>query len=204
MLISPRVITTPPLLRAPKIFTAISQGTLDIEQDGTHIFLGSWALSNKDFQNGLTSKYHFRIVGNKAADDAKVMLERIKASGLEMDDDRQIKNHTNENGFSQKLLAHSTFPIDLMNYKGSFELLMGSKQTKTRIAHQVVLRFMKNLDLSYNVHGKGLNNFGKFDLTGDTHPTGQQHWSHAALYELSTSAGWSHAAVQVRGRRLGE
>jgi hypothetical protein len=156
----------PPPLEAPEQYTATSRGILKIEPDGTHTCSGSWALSNEHFQNGLTSKYHFGIVAHNAVDDAKAMLERIKASRLGKGDDRQTKNLKSDNGISPVTLAHSTFPIDSTNYKGSFKLRKGPTRTQTIIDQQIVLKYLKNSGGSYNVYGKGINEMGTFDLMG--------------------------------------
>ncbi|KAL3771780.1 hypothetical protein ACHAW5_002394 [Stephanodiscus triporus] len=156
----------PPPLEAPEQYTATSRGILKIEPDGTHTCSGHWALSNDHFQNGMTSKYHFGIVAHHAVDDAKVMLERIKANGSGKVDDRQIPNLKNENGISPVTLAHSTFPIDSTNYKGSFKLRKGATRTQTIVDHQIVLMYVKNSGGSYNVYGKGVNEMGMFDLVG--------------------------------------
>ena len=153
----------PPPLEAPEQYTATSRGILKIETDGTHTCSGSWALSNDHFQNGMTSKYHFGIVAHNAVDDAKVMLER---NGFGKGDDRQINNLKSDNGVSPVTLAHSTFPIDSTNYKGSFKLRKGPTRTQTIIDQQIVLKYLKNSGGSYNVYGKGMNEMGTFDLTG--------------------------------------
>jgi hypothetical protein len=152
----------PPPLEAPEQYTATSRGILKIEPDGTHTCSGSWALSNEHYSTGWTSKYHFGIVAHNAVDDAKAMLER----GLVKGDDRHIENLNNENGISPVTLAHSTFPIDSTNYKGSFRLRKGATRSQTIIDHQIVLKYLKNSGGSYNVYGKGINEMGTFDLTG--------------------------------------
>lgn len=154
----------PSPLDPPEQFAATSRGILKIEPDGTHTCSGSWALSNEHFQNGLTSKYHFGVTTDKAEDDASDMLDRIKACNLKKDDDRQIQNVTNENG--PVTLAHSTFPLDSMNYKGSFKLRKGPTRTQTIIDNQIILKFVKNSGGSYNVYGKGVNEMGTFDIKG--------------------------------------
>jgi hypothetical protein len=154
----------PSPLNPPEQFAATSRGILKIEPDGTHTCSGSWALSNEHFQNGLTSKYHFGVTTDKAEADASDMLDRIKASNLKKDDDRHIQNVTNENG--PVTLAHSTFPLDSTNYKGSFKLRKGPTRTQTIIDNQIILKFVKNSGGSYNVYGKGVNEMGTFDIKG--------------------------------------
>lgn len=154
----------PSPLNPPEQFAATSRGILKIEPDGTHTCSGSWALSNEHFQNGLTSKYHFGVTTDKAEADACAMIERFKACNLQKEDDRQIQNVKNENG--PVTLAHSTFPLDSTNYKGSFKLRKGPTRTQTIIDNQIILKFVKNSGGSYNVYGKGVNEMGTFDIKG--------------------------------------
>jgi hypothetical protein len=154
----------PPQLDPPEQFTAISRGILKMEDDGTHTCSGSWAMTNEHFQSGITSKYHFGIPAHHAADDAKQMLDRMKASGQDKDDDREI-NKTSD-GVSPVTLANSTFPIDSTQYKGSFKIRKGATRTATVVDNQIVLMFVKNSGGSYNVYGKGSNEMGTFDLIG--------------------------------------
>ncbi len=58
------------------------------------------------------------------------------------------------------------FPLDSEMYKGSFQLKKGGTRYQTVIDHQIVMRFRKNTAGSYNVHGKGVNAIGIFNLTG--------------------------------------
>lgn len=152
-------------LTPPEQFTATSRGILKIENDGTHTCSGSWAMSNEHFQNGVTSKYHFGIVAHYAAEDAELMLERIKSSDLAEDDDREIKNMASD-GVSPVTLAHSTFPIDSTHCKGSFKMRKGTTRTQTIVDQQIVFKYVKNSGGSYNVYGKGINEMGTFDLVG--------------------------------------
>ncbi len=104
-------------------------------------------------------------MAHDAVDDSKVMLERMKASGLVTGDDRQIRNLENESGISPMMLAHSMFPIDSTNYKGSFKL-RDFTRTRMIINHQIVLKYLMNLGGSYNEYGKGMNEMGMFDFMG--------------------------------------
>jgi len=162
---SPSEGEVPSPLDPPGQFTAISRGILKIEDDGTHTCSGSWAMTNEHFQGGLTSKYHFGIEAHSAAKDAKVMLAAMKSSGLEEEDDRQIKN-TPSPSLMPMSLANSTFPIDSTQYKGSFKLRKAASRTTTIIDHQIVLKYVKNSGGSFNVYGKGTNEMGTFDLVG--------------------------------------
>mmetsp|Transcript_19472 Transcript_19472/g.36365 ORF Transcript_19472/g.36365 Transcript_19472/m.36365 type:complete len:1426 (+) Transcript_19472:506-4783(+) len=151
-------------LSPPEQFTAISRGILKIENDGTHTCSGSWAMTNDHYQSGITSKYHFGVMAANAADDAEIMIERMKSSGVK-DDERQIKNMASD-GVSPVTLAHSTFPIDSTQYKGNFKLRKGATRTQTIVDQQIVLKYVKNTGGSYNVYGKGVNEMGTFDLVG--------------------------------------
>jgi len=162
---APKGDEAPAPLSPPEQFTAVSRGILKIENDGTHTCSGSWAMSNEHYSNGLTSKYHFGIAAHDAAENAKVMLDRMKESGLDKDDDRTIKN-LGSNGVSPVSLANSTFPIDSTQYKGSFKMRKGTTRTTTIVDQQIVLKYVKNSSGSYNVYGKGQNEMGTFDLLG--------------------------------------
>ena len=162
---APKGDEAPAPLSPPEQFTAVSRGILKIENDGTHTCSGSWAMSNEHYSNGLTSKYHFGIVAHDAAEDAKAMLDRMQESGLDKDDDRNIKN-LGSNGVSPVSLANSTFPIDSTQYKGSFKMRKGTTRTTTIVDQQIVLKYVKNSSGSYNVYGKGQNEMGIFDLVG--------------------------------------
>eukprot|EP00584_Thalassiosira_punctigera_P010790 CAMPEP_0172546888 /NCGR_PEP_ID=MMETSP1067-20121228/16548_1 /TAXON_ID=265564 ORGANISM="Thalassiosira punctigera, Strain Tpunct2005C2" /NCGR_SAMPLE_ID=MMETSP1067 /ASSEMBLY_ACC=CAM_ASM_000444 /LENGTH=1456 /DNA_ID=CAMNT_0013333883 /DNA_START=150 /DNA_END=4520 /DNA_ORIENTATION=- len=149
----------------PEQFTAIMRGILKVEADGTHTCSGNWAMTNEHFSTGITSKYHFGVMAENAVDDAKAMLERMNESGLDEDDDRRVKNVT-EDGISPVTLAHSTFPIDSTQYKGNFKFRKGATRTQTIVDQQIVLKYVKNTGGSYNVYGKGMNEMGMFDLVG--------------------------------------
>lgn len=158
--------TPPPPISPPEQFNAQSRGTLKIERDGAHTCSGYWALSDRDFDNKITAKYHFGIGTNNAVEDAKVMLDQMESStsGLaNVDDVRKIEiAGGNDNAVSPITLAHTTFPIDSTNYRGSFKMRKG----KSFVDHQIVLKFVKNTAGSYNVYGKGTNEMGKFNILG--------------------------------------
>ncbi|KAL7458519.1 hypothetical protein ACHAWC_010106 [Mediolabrus comicus] len=155
----------PVAIDAPKEYAAVMRGILKIEADGTHTCSGNWAVTNDHFSSGLTSKYHFGIEGHRAADDAKVMLQRLKDSGADKDDDRELKGVTGD-GVTPISLANTTFPIDSSLYKGTFKLRKGATKTQTIMDKQIAMKFVKNDSGSYNVYGRGINEFGEFDLVG--------------------------------------
>ncbi|KAL9180340.1 hypothetical protein ACHAXT_008310 [Thalassiosira profunda] len=154
----------PPPLTPPEQFTATSRGILKMEADGTHTCSGSWAMSNEQFQGGITSKYHFGVQAQYAAEDARAMLDKMAADGTDEDDTRVVERAGD--GSSPVTLANSTFPIDSTHYKGSFKLRKGTTKFQTIVDRQIVLKFVKNSGGSYNVHGKGTNEMGTFDLVG--------------------------------------
>jgi hypothetical protein len=59
------------------------------------------------------------------------------------------------------------FPLDSALYKGSFQLKKGGgSRYQTIVEHQVVMKFRRNAQGSFNVHGKGMNGIGEFHLLG--------------------------------------
>jgi len=154
-----------PVLDPPRDYAAVMRGILKIEADGSHTCTGNWAVTNDHFQSGLTSKYHFGIEGHRAADDAKDMLQRLKESGANSDDDRELKGVTGD-GVTPMTLANTTFPIDSSLYKGTFKLRKGATKTQTIMDKQISMKFVKNDAGSYNVYGRGVNEFGEFNLVG--------------------------------------
>ena len=154
-----------PMLDPPTDYSAVMRGILKIEADGTHTCTGNWAVTNDHFSSGVTSKYHFGIEGHRAADDAKVMLQRLKDSGADKDDVREVKGIEGD-GVTPVTLANTTFPIDSSLYKGTFKLRKGATKTQTIMDKQIAMKFVKNDAGSYNVHGRGVNEFGEFNLVG--------------------------------------
>jgi hypothetical protein len=154
-----------PMLDPPKDYAAVMRGILKIEADGTHTCSGNWAVTNDHFHSGITSKYHFGIEGHRAAEDAKVMLQRLKESGVSNNDDRELKGLTGD-GVTPMTLANTTFPIDSSLYKGTFKIRKGATKTQTIMDKQIAMKFVKNDAGSYNVYGRGVNEFGEFNLVG--------------------------------------
>ena len=58
------------------------------------------------------------------------------------------------------------FPLNSPMYKGSFQLKKGGSRYQTIVDQQVVMKFAENNQGSFNVHGKGLNAIGEFNLLG--------------------------------------
>lgn len=171
-----------PMIDPPRDYAAVMRGILKIESDGTHTCSGNWAVTNDHFQSGITSKYHFGIEGHRAADDAKLMLERMKESGANKDDDRELKGLTGD-GVTPFTLANTTFPIDSPLYKGTFKLRKGTTKHQTIMDKQIAMKFVKNDAGSYNVYGRGVNEFGEFNLVGNLILQGKAH-GHIQVYRI--------------------
>jgi hypothetical protein len=170
------------MVTPPEQYSAVSRGILRVNDDGAHTCSGNWAITNEHFQNGQTSKYHFGIEAHHAAEDAKIMIDRMNASGANEDDDRQINGKVGD-GVSPVSLANTTFPIDSAQYKGSFKMRRGTTKFQTVYDKQIVLKFVKNSQGSYNVYGKGVNEFGTFDLVGTLILQGKTN-GHIQLYRM--------------------
>ena len=153
------------MIDAPKEYSAVMRGILKIEADGTHTCSGNWAATNDHFSSGITSKYHFGITEHRAAEDAKNMLQRLKDSGADKYDVRELNGVTGD-GVTPISIANTTFPIDSALYKGTFKLRKGATKTQNIFDKQIVMKFVKNDAGSYNVYGRGINEFGQFDLVG--------------------------------------
>ena len=162
---APPIESNPPMLEAPRDYAAVMRGILKIEADGTHTCTGNWAVTNDHYHSGVTSKYHFGIEGHRAADDAKVLLQRLKESGADKNDVRELEGITGD-GVTPTTLANTTFPIDSSLYKGTFKLRKGATKLQTIMDKQIAMRFVKNDSGSYNVYGRGVNEFGIFNLVG--------------------------------------
>ncbi|KAL7465019.1 hypothetical protein ACHAXS_005346 [Conticribra weissflogii] len=148
----------------PEQYSAVCRGTIKINDNGAHVCNGSWALTLEHFTSGSTSKFHFGIEAHRAAEDAQVMLDKMKASGADASDDRKIEGNVVD-GLTPVSLANTTFPIDSAHYKGAFKLKRGSKHANYT-EKQIILKFVKNSSGSYNVYGKGVNDMGTYDAVG--------------------------------------
>jgi hypothetical protein len=118
------------------LYAAVSRGVLRMNDDGSHICNGKWALTRENFTSGQHSKFTVRL-------DALYVKEALDSS----------KDATQ-------------FPLDSAMYKGSFQLKKGAGRSDTVVDKQVVMRFRLNSAGSYNVYGRGINSFGTFNLTG--------------------------------------
>ena len=91
------------------------------------------------------------------------MLQRLKDSGADKDDVREVEGVKGD-GVTPITLANTTFPIDSSLYKGTFKLRKGATKTQTIMDKQIAMKFVKNDAGSYNVYGRGVNEFGEFNL----------------------------------------
>lgn len=120
-------------------YSAVSRGVLRVNEDGSHSCQGKWAMTREHFTNGTTSNFAFRLEPHHAEEAMKNI-------------------DGNANG--------RAFPLDSDKYKGSFSLKKGGSRSQTIVDTQVVMKFRENTAGFYNVHGKGVNEIGIFDLTG--------------------------------------
>ena len=128
----------PPLSGA---YSAVSRGVLRVNDDGSHVCNGKWAITREHFTNNQTSVFTFRLESHLATEAAA-----------------EMKN--GKTGARQ-------FPVDSAFYKGTFALKKpGSTRFTTIVDDQVVMKFCMNSQGSYNVYGRGVNAIGIFNLVG--------------------------------------
>jgi hypothetical protein len=117
-------------------YSAVSRGTLRVNEDGSHSSSGKWAMTRDHFNAQQSSNFSFRLESHFAQ-------EAMKDSP-----------HSRQ------------FPLDSDMYKGSFQLKKGGSRYQTIVDHQVVMKFRENAAGSFNVYGKGVNSIGVFNLAG--------------------------------------
>jgi hypothetical protein len=122
-------------------YSAVSRGVLRVNDDSSHSCQGKWAVTRDHFTNGQTSSFNFRLEPHFAAE----AIEELKKSS----------------NWDSRI-----FPLDSALYKGSFQLKKQGSRYQTIIDQQVVMKFRKNTQGAYNVHGKGYNAIGEFNLLG--------------------------------------
>mmetsp|Transcript_6747 Transcript_6747/g.8542 ORF Transcript_6747/g.8542 Transcript_6747/m.8542 type:complete len:1363 (+) Transcript_6747:234-4322(+) len=122
-------------------YQAVSRGTFKVNDDGVHSCTGKWAGSRHLHDADInTCNFHFGLEEHHA----KLSAEEMIRNGHEIGNGKSI------------------FPVDSENYKGSFKIKKGGNS----VDYQIVMKFRKNTTGSYNVYGKGVNDFGTFDLIG--------------------------------------
>lgn len=156
-------------------YSAVSRGIMRLNEDGSHTCSGKWAMTREHFNNGTVSNFSFRLEAHFAAQGAAAMK---KANGEDPDDDEPA-------GVS--LLGAPpgslTFPVDSALYKGSFQMKRGATKYTSVIDQQIVLKFRKNSEGSFNVHGTGINSIGVFTLVGKLILSGKSS-GHVELYRM--------------------
>eukprot|EP00591_Stephanopyxis_turris_P018395 CAMPEP_0195540294 /NCGR_PEP_ID=MMETSP0794_2-20130614/50499_1 /TAXON_ID=515487 /ORGANISM="Stephanopyxis turris, Strain CCMP 815" /LENGTH=1491 /DNA_ID=CAMNT_0040674361 /DNA_START=638 /DNA_END=5113 /DNA_ORIENTATION=- len=140
-------------------YAAISWGVLKVNMDGTHTCGGKWALNREQYGNGVTSNFHFGLEANHAV--------AATSRGLSQDSDEEGEVSEEQPKKPRK------FPVDSAHYKGSFKMRRGANKYTSVIDRQIVLRFIKNSEGSFNVHGRGVNNMGVFLIEGKLIPQGE-------------------------------
>lgn len=120
-------------------YSALSRGVLRVNDDGSHSCQGKWAVTREHFTNGQTSNFTFRLEPHFAAEAAAVTVN---------------------DGSPNK------FPLDSAMYKGSFQLKKQGSRYQTIVDQQIVMKFRKNKQGAFNVHGTGSNAIGEFNLLG--------------------------------------
>ena len=118
-------------------YSAVSRGVLRINDDGSHGCQGKWAATREHFTNGQTSNFTFRLEPHFVAQESS--------------------NHAG---------GEKVFPLDSAMYKGSFQLKKQASRYQTIIDQQIVMKFKRNKQGAYNVHGTGINAIGEFHLLG--------------------------------------
>jgi hypothetical protein len=121
-------------------YSAVSRGVLRVNDDGSHSCQGKWAATREHFTNGQTSSFTFRLEPHFAA-----QVESVHAASSGSGD---------------------TFPLDSAMYKGSFQLKKQGSRYQTIVDQQIVMKFRRNKQGAYNVHGTGINAIGEFNLLG--------------------------------------
>jgi Bromodomain extra-terminal - transcription regulation/Bromodomain len=156
-------------------YSAVSRGIMRINDDGAHTCSGKWAMTREHFNNGSVSAFAFRLESHYASQGA---AEMKKANSDDLDED------------ASSLLSLSdappgllTFPVDSAFYKGSFQMKRGATKYTSVIDQQIVLRFRKNAEGSFNVYGKGVNSIGLFTLMGKLILSGKSS-GHVELYRM--------------------
>jgi len=141
-------------------YTALSRGVLRVDHDGAHTCGGKWAITREHFTNQMVSNFHFGLEAQLAVETTKAILS--KEGRLPANADTLLPAE-----------LPKVWPIDSAHYKGSFKMKRGATKYSSVVDNQIVLKFLKNDVGGYNVHGKGSNSLGKFNLVGTLIPQGE-------------------------------
>jgi hypothetical protein len=103
-------------------------------------------------------------------------------------------------GLEEHHVGGQEFPVDSAEYKGSFKMRKGTAKMQSVVDHQLVIKFRKNTAGSYNIYGKGANEFGTFDLMGTLIMQGKNS-GHVELYRVY-QLGPSEPQAQTHRKNL--
>lgn len=156
---------TPPLNGT---YSAVSQGVLRLNEDGSHSCQGKWAVTREHFTNSLTHPFNFRLETHHAQ--------------------AALNAAPTNNGEKQQ------FPLDSAMYKGSFQMKKQGSRNVTIVDQQIVMKFRLNKQGSFNVYGKGINAIGEFNLLGTLVMSGKTG-GQVELYRMYTVVPKSDTAV---------
>lgn len=151
----------PPIQPPPNTsYSAVSQGVLRLNEDGSHQCTGKWAVTREHFTSGQTSPFNFRLEPHFALE---AVNEKKKKDG------RQAEDATPG---TTPIIPHD-FPLDSALYKGSFQLKKKGTRYDTIVDQQIVMKFRKSTSGAFNVYGRGINGIGVFNLVGTLIITGK-------------------------------
>lgn len=156
-------------------YSAVSRGIMRLNDDGAHTCSGKWAMTREHFNNGTVSNFAFRLEPHYAAQGAAAMKKTNGDDPADDDAAGVLLSGAPSGSF--------VFPVDSALYKGSFQMKRGATKYTSIIDQQIVLKFRKNSEGSFNVHGKGINSIGIFTLTGKLILSGKSS-GHVELYRM--------------------
>lgn len=135
------------------LYSAVSQGVLRLNEDGSHQCTGKWAVTREHFTSGQTSQFNFRLEPHYALE---AVNEKKKKEGIKVEEPPP--------GGTAPI--PQDFPLDSALYKGSFQLKKKGTRYDTIVDQQIVMKFRKSTSGAYNVYGSGVNSIGGFNLIG--------------------------------------
>ncbi|CAB9521708.1 Bromodomain-containing protein 2 [Seminavis robusta] len=133
-------------------YSAVSQGVLRMNDDGSHQCTGKWAVTREHFNGGQTSPFNFRLEPHFALE---AVNDKKRKEGIKVE----------ENTTGAPVVPQE-FPLDSALYKGSFHLKKKGNRYDTVVDQQIVMKFRKSTSGAYNVYGRGVNGIGVFNLIG--------------------------------------
>eukprot|EP00588_Corethron_pennatum_P014337 CAMPEP_0194277178 /NCGR_PEP_ID=MMETSP0169-20130528/9566_1 /TAXON_ID=218684 /ORGANISM="Corethron pennatum, Strain L29A3" /LENGTH=1212 /DNA_ID=CAMNT_0039021077 /DNA_START=1190 /DNA_END=4828 /DNA_ORIENTATION=+ len=111
--------------------------------------------------------------------------------------DGRVKNFKFHFGIESQNVKGDGFPYDSDRYKGYFNMKKGSSKVSSVIDKQIVLKYRKNKEGSYNVAGKGHNSIGEFNLIGKLVPITPSS-GQVELYRIYDQSTFKNAVVTDR------